>query len=128
MKGGWLVPFARYSEFWRHSRKLLDPGFKPGALMVYHPMIQMKTRTLLTWLLASPGEWEAHIERFVACSFFQVTSVPNHLLKSQTARRAGPGHNVWLPGQREPRQETLCGQRDDQFFRYIVPSRCSSCQ
>ena len=48
--------------------------------MVYHPMIQMKTRTLLTWLLASPGEWEAHIERFVACSFFQVTSVPNHLL------------------------------------------------
>ena len=126
MKGEWLVPLARYAEFWSHSRRLLDPGFKPGALMVYRPMIQLKTRTFLTWQLASPGDWETHIERFVACSFFQITSTPNHSLKSQTARRAGLGHNVWLRSQREPRQEALYGQRDGQVSLYIVPSRCSS--
>lgn len=63
MKWGWLMPFARSADFWRHSRRLLDPGFRPGALVAYRPMIQMKTRTFLTRLLASPGEWEAHIER-----------------------------------------------------------------
>lgn len=31
--------------------------------MVYRPMLQTKTHTLLTRLLASPAEWEAHIER-----------------------------------------------------------------
>jgi cytochrome P450 len=59
------MPFARSAEFWRHARRLLDPGFRPGALMAYRPMIQTKTRTFLTRLLASPSEWEAHIERFV---------------------------------------------------------------
>ena len=65
MDWGWLVPFARYSEYWRRSRKLLDPCFRPGALAVYRPVLQMKTRVLLARLLASPGDWEAHIERFV---------------------------------------------------------------
>ena len=100
MKWGWLVPLARYAEFWRHARKLLDPGFRPGALMAYRPMIQMKTRTFLTRLLASPGEWEAHIERFVVCSV-KITNTPNHSSKFQTARRAGHGHNVWLRDQGE---------------------------
>jgi len=65
MKWRWLVPWARYSEYWRQARKLLDPGFRPGAMMAYRPMLQKKTRTLLTRLLASPDEWEAHIERLV---------------------------------------------------------------
>ena len=77
MKCEWLVPLARYAEFWSHSRRLLDPGFKPGALMVYRPMIQLKTRTFLTWLLVSPGEWETHVERFVACSV-KITNTPKH--------------------------------------------------
>ena len=48
--------------------------------MVYRPMIQMKTRTLLTWLLANPGEWEAHIERFVVCSI-KTTNMPKHCIR-----------------------------------------------
>ncbi len=66
MDWGWLVPFARFSGYWRQSRKLLDHCFRPGALGVYRPVLQTKTRVLLTRLLASPGDWEAHIERFVA--------------------------------------------------------------
>ncbi|KAH9042906.1 hypothetical protein EDB83DRAFT_1599715 [Lactarius deliciosus] len=31
MKMRWLVPFARYFEFWGQSRKLLDPGFSTGS-------------------------------------------------------------------------------------------------
>ncbi|KAH8994576.1 hypothetical protein EDB92DRAFT_290801 [Lactarius akahatsu] len=63
MKMRWLVPFARYSEFWCQARKLLDPSFRPGALMAYRPMLQTKMRTLLTRPRASPDEWETHIER-----------------------------------------------------------------
>ena len=78
MKWGWLVPFARYDDFWRHARKLVDPGFRQGALVAYRPMIQMKTHTLLARLLASPGEWEAHIGRLVEFSI-KITDLPNHL-------------------------------------------------
>ncbi|KAF8266320.1 cytochrome P450 [Lactarius quietus] len=63
MKLWWLVPFARYADFWRHARKLLDPAFRPGPMKAYRPLIQSKTHTFLTRLLACPGEWEAHIER-----------------------------------------------------------------
>ncbi|KAH9039865.1 cytochrome P450 [Lactarius pseudohatsudake] len=65
MKMRWLVPFARYFEFWGQARKLLCPSFRPGALMAYRPMLQTKMRTLLTRPLASPDEWETHIERLV---------------------------------------------------------------
>ena len=61
------MPFARSAEFWRHARRLLDPGFRPGALMAYRPLVESKTRTFLTRLLASPSQWEDHIERSAAC-------------------------------------------------------------
>lgn len=99
MEWGWLVPFARYTDFWRQARKLVDPVFRQGALVAYRPMIQMKTRTFLARLLASPGEWEAHIERFVVVSV-RITNLPNHSSMFQPARRAGHGYNVWLRGQR----------------------------
>ncbi|KAI9448698.1 cytochrome P450 [Lactarius psammicola] len=73
MQYWWLVPFARYSDFWRQARKVLDPGFRPGALMAHRPMVQTKTRTFLTRLLASPDEWEAHIERLQGELIFSIT-------------------------------------------------------
>ncbi|KAI0302458.1 cytochrome P450 [Multifurca ochricompacta] len=63
MKWGWLVPFARYGNFWRQGRRLLDRDLRPGAVTAYRLMQQMKARVLLTRLLASPDEWEAHIEQ-----------------------------------------------------------------
>ncbi|KAI0253744.1 cytochrome P450 [Lactifluus subvellereus] len=62
MEWEWLLPFTRYTEFWRQARKLVDRGLRSGALVAYRPMQQMKARVLLTRLLASPDEWEAHFE------------------------------------------------------------------
>jgi cytochrome P450 len=58
----WFLPTARYDEYFRRGRKLLDRGLRPGAAASYHPMQLAKTRSLLTRLLESPSEWEAHIE------------------------------------------------------------------
>lgn len=66
MKWEWVVPLARYTEFWRRSRKLLDRGLRTGALAVYRPVLQTKTRILLTHVLENPEGWEAHLEQFVA--------------------------------------------------------------
>ncbi|KAH9976261.1 cytochrome P450 [Lactifluus volemus] len=58
----WFIITARYGEYWRRGRKLLDRGLRPGAAASYHPMQLTKTRSLLTRLLENPSEWEAHIE------------------------------------------------------------------
>jgi cytochrome P450 len=58
----WFIITARYGEYWRRGRKLLDRGLRPGAAALYHPMQLAKTRSLLTRLLENPSEWEAHIE------------------------------------------------------------------
>ncbi|KAH9976260.1 cytochrome P450 [Lactifluus volemus] len=58
----WFLPTARYDEYFRRGRKLLDRGLRPGAAASYHPMQLAKTRSLLTRLLENPSEWEAHIE------------------------------------------------------------------
>lgn len=62
MRWEWLVPFSRYTEFWRQARKLLDRGLRPGAVATYRPVQQAKARVLLTQLLNEPDEWEAHLE------------------------------------------------------------------
>ncbi len=62
MEFEWALPLARYAEQWRLGRKLLDGGLGAGAASAYRPLQQLKTRLLLTRLLASPHEWEAHIE------------------------------------------------------------------
>ncbi|KAI0302454.1 cytochrome P450 [Multifurca ochricompacta] len=58
----WALPMARYSDPWRLGRKLLDRGLRAGVAVAYRPMQQAKARLLLTRLLATPHEWEAHIE------------------------------------------------------------------
>ncbi|KAI9449576.1 cytochrome P450 [Lactarius psammicola] len=62
MEFQWVLPLARYAEQWRLGRKLLDRGLGAGAASAYRPLQQLKTRLLLTRLLASPQQWEAHIE------------------------------------------------------------------
>jgi cytochrome P450 len=62
MRWDWFIVTARYDEYWRRGRKLLDRGLRPGAAALYRPMQLAKTRALLTRLLENPSEWEAHIE------------------------------------------------------------------
>ena len=62
MEFEWALPLARYTEQWRQGRKLLDRSLGAGTSSAYRPLQQLKTRLLLTRLLVSPHEWEAHIE------------------------------------------------------------------
>ncbi|KAI0251161.1 cytochrome P450 [Lactifluus subvellereus] len=58
----WSLSLTKYGESWRLSRRLIDRGLRPGPVAAYRPMQQMKTRLLLTRILASPHQWEAHVE------------------------------------------------------------------
>ncbi|KAH9957218.1 cytochrome P450, partial [Russula dissimulans] len=58
----WVLSSARYGDFWRQGRRLLDRSLRPAAVAVYRPMQEAKTRVLLSDLLANPDEWEAHLE------------------------------------------------------------------
>jgi hypothetical protein len=62
MGWNWFLPAARYTERWQQGRKVLDRSLRPGAVALYRPMQQSKTRVFLTRLLESPSEWEAHVE------------------------------------------------------------------
>ena len=62
MEFGWTLPLARYAEQWRLGRKLLDRSLGAGAASAYRPLQQLKSRLLLTRLLANPHDWEDHIE------------------------------------------------------------------
>ena len=62
MEFDWALALARYAEQWRLGRKLLDHSLGAGAASAYRPLQQLKTRLLLTRLLANPHEWEDHIE------------------------------------------------------------------
>jgi hypothetical protein len=62
MEWSWFLPTARYAEPWRQGRKLLDRGLRPGAAAAYRPMQEVKARVLLTRILGSPDDWEAHVE------------------------------------------------------------------
>jgi len=61
MKWEWVLPVTRYTEYWRRARKLLDRGLRPGAIVTYRPLLQTNTRVLLTELLETSDDWEAHL-------------------------------------------------------------------
>ena len=56
------MPLTEYGDRWRQGRKVLDRGLRPGAAAMYRPMQQERVRVLLTRLLASPKELQAHVE------------------------------------------------------------------
>ena len=62
MEWHWQVPFTKYGDRWRQGRKVLDRGLRPGAAAAYRPMEEERVRVLLTRLLASPKEFQAHIQ------------------------------------------------------------------
>jgi hypothetical protein len=95
MKWGWVVQVARYAEFWRQARKLLDRGLRTGALAVYRPVLQTKAHVLLIHLLENPEAWNAHLEQFVVLllvSLVFITHYPNF----QPDRRTSLDNGVWI--------------------------------
>jgi hypothetical protein len=66
MKLEWVMGFARYTEFLRLERKLLDSSLRPANIAAYLPLLQTKAHVLLTQVLANPHEFEAHLNQFVA--------------------------------------------------------------
>ena len=68
----WFLPTAKDSEPWRQGPKVLDRSLGPRATAAYRPVQEAKARVLLTRILASPDEWEAHIE--LSATFLSITS------------------------------------------------------
>jgi hypothetical protein len=100
MKWEWVVPFARYAEFWRQARKLLDRGLRTGALAVYLPVLQTKARVLLIHLSENPDAWKAHIDQFVVFSIgvtwylVSLTHFPTFSLSGELILAMGYGYEV----------------------------------
>jgi cytochrome P450 len=63
------MPNARSDDRWRHGRRMLDRGLRPGAITPYRPVLQARMNLLLSRLLAKPHQWEAHFELSVTLSF-----------------------------------------------------------
>ena len=103
MEWQWHLPISRYGEDWRQGRKLLDRSLRPGAAVMYRPMQQARVRVLLTRILATPDEWQDHIELCeIIC--IDTNDIFIHHLSLQLPRRVYFGYDVWARGQGEARQ------------------------
>jgi cytochrome P450 len=65
MKWEWNLAFAKLTESWRLTRKLLVSSLRPAAIAAYCPLMQSKAHALLTQVLANPDELDAHLYQFV---------------------------------------------------------------
>jgi hypothetical protein len=62
MEWDWVMQAERSDDRWRQARRVLDRGLRPGAAALYRPVIQARTRILLSRLLETPHQWEDHID------------------------------------------------------------------
>jgi len=69
----WALPMARGDERWRQGRKLLDRGLRPSATASRRPMLETRTRLLLSRLLTNPHQWEVYIDLFQGESILAMT-------------------------------------------------------
>jgi hypothetical protein len=69
MEWHWQLSFAKYGEAWRQGRRLLDRSLRPGAAATHRPVQEAGVRALLTRLLATPNQWQEHIELCEIVSF-----------------------------------------------------------
>ena len=61
----WMFPLAKFGNYWRRGRKLLDRSLRPGATASHRRLIEDKTRVLLGELLATPKDFREHIDLLV---------------------------------------------------------------
>ena len=59
------VAFARYGDYSRRQRRLMNQALGPGPIRTYQPLIEEETNTLLRRILADPTDYLAHIRRYV---------------------------------------------------------------
>jgi hypothetical protein len=74
----WSVLLARYGEYWRFRRKIVERSFRPGSLSAYRVIQETKARALATRLFQSPQEWISHIELSVIFSVFVHIALLDH--------------------------------------------------
>jgi hypothetical protein len=59
---------------------MLDRGLRPAATAAYRPVIQARTRVLLSQLLETPHQWEDHLDLSVKF-LFDLHDVPELFYK-----------------------------------------------
>jgi len=102
MEWEWILPMATSSSnYWRLGRRMLDRGLRPVAMASYRPMIQGRTRVLLSRLLENPHQWEDHFdllqgELILAMTYgYQVCGRNDRLLDApKRATKLGTEENV----------------------------------
>jgi hypothetical protein len=95
MKWEWNLAFSNYTESFRQARKLLDHSLRPATIATYRPLLQTKAHVLLTHVLASPDELDAHFHQFVAILWLRTVSL-NIVSNIQSVRFANLSYGVWL--------------------------------
>ncbi|PSR73546.1 hypothetical protein PHLCEN_2v10465 [Hermanssonia centrifuga] len=58
------VAFARYGDYSRRQRRLMNRALGPSAVHTYHPLIETETHALLKRILADPQEYLEYIRRY----------------------------------------------------------------
>jgi hypothetical protein len=59
------MPFQRYTESFRLSRKLLDRSLRPAAIAAYYHLLETNSHNLLTQVFTNPDQLQAHLYQFV---------------------------------------------------------------
>jgi hypothetical protein len=95
MKWEWNLGFSNYTESFRQARKLLDRSLRRATIATYHPLLQTKAHVLLTHVLASPDELDAHFHQFVAFLWLRTVSL-NIIPTTQPVGFANLSYGVWL--------------------------------
>lgn len=73
LSGGMRGLMAPYGPFWRRWRKLLHGEFMQRQSETYRPFQSMESKVLMHDLLADPGAFRRHLERYAASVIVTVT-------------------------------------------------------
>ncbi|WQF76450.1 Putative cytochrome P450 [Colletotrichum destructivum] len=104
LSGGMRGLMAPYSPFWRRWRKLLHGGFMQRRSETYRPVQCLESRVLMHELLASPGDFRRHLERYAASVIVTVTygrrveDVATDVVVRRNAESMGRLTSVNIPG------------------------------
>ncbi|KAI0040055.1 cytochrome P450 [Auriscalpium vulgare] len=66
MNWNWMVQLLPYGDHWRMTRRTLDRGMRPSALVQYRSMIEAKVLDFVSHLAEAPESFFKHTERLQA--------------------------------------------------------------
>ncbi|KAI0058231.1 cytochrome P450 [Artomyces pyxidatus] len=73
MDSDWSIPLARYTDYWRRGRHILERGLRPTTVALYQPIQKAKTHTFLKKLLTHPEDYREHIEHLQGAILMGIT-------------------------------------------------------